>query len=356
MVLYLEIIMIIVMVIFFKNKNFTKYGIPIIIMGLTLIVGLRNNLGIDDETYIDIFKMIKNGNMWGVRNAEITYILLTKLLISMHFNYKMLFLIYAIISHTLIYLTIKKMKLNKYYFTIFILTYIVFCFFPYLTTMRQFAAISMIFYASYLCYEGKNKKAIILTIIASLFHSSAIVCLPLVFLFSEKIHISKKAKIILPLIFFIISKSNILLFLLMKINSIFRLGYGLYLSNIKNTSLNHFGLIVGAMYIIYNLQFAIKNKEKDQLTEFFQKGQLLYYIFFIMALNAGFITRFSYYFLIYQAFLFVNIIKLVKDNKNKHIFFCITMLILVFFIIYQIYDTSIIKNMSIENFSFKFLN
>lgn len=405
MVMYIEIIAIVLLAIFLDEEKFKKYGIPIIFISLILIGGLRNCLGLDDINYIEVYNNISAGNLSATRNMERIYIYISRFLSMLGFNYKALFLLYSSLTFFFIYIALKKLELKKNEYVLFLLSYLAFNFFPFLTTMRQALAMSIVFLAAVLCYKNKIIKSIILVIIAGFFHNSAWLTLPLILLFSTKIRIDKRIKILIPIACFIVSRTNIVFFIIEKINDILNLGYDTYILDIKETGFIKTGLLTTFMFLLYIIQCFINNitkfkteinsitnnsqniddnKEKifnqkiivaynklidymkrwinlndiimdNEKDEFFEKGTLLFFTTFILTYQLGFIARFTYYFIIYENFILLNIISKLKECKSKKVIIAIAIILLVLLDIYIINTANLAGDLSFSNFSFNIL-
>lgn len=352
MVIYIEIILILLLSIILKNDKFKKYGIPIIFIFTLLIVGTRNELGLDDKNYIEIFNNVKIGNMNGTRNAEYSYILISQVVAKCGFNYKMLFLVYSIMTFGTMYICIKKLDINKIEFVIFMLSYLIFCFSAFLTTMRQALAASIVFLAFIMIKEKKYKRGILLTIIAGFFHNSAWMCLPILIIFSDRIKINNKIKMLIPILCLLISKTNIVYVVIKLVNQKLHLGYDTYILNVGENNFVNSGILVLLMFIIYEFQFFIKTSSKKD--EFLYKGQLLYFSIFYITSGLGFIRRFSYYLLLFESFILVSLTRKIEKHYQKNTISIIIIVLLCALNIYLINSSDIFQNLKFENFSLNF--
>lgn len=359
MVAYIGILIILLLEVILDKANFKKYGIPIVLILLMMICGLRNNLGLDDSIYISIFNNIKNGNMSGIRHVEWTYVILSKIVIYMKFNYKMLFFIYSFFTFFILYKCIRKLNLNKYQFTMFILFYIGICFFSFLTTMRQTLAIHMVFLAAILMKENKKIRSIILVIVAGCFHNTAWGILPIIIFFYSKININNKIKIIIPISCMVIGETQIPLKIASIVNKLLHLGYDSYLISGNNEKFVNSGILVIAIFIAYIFQVFLNNKEvlKDSPNyDFWQKGQMLFFSIFFITKNLGFTRRLAYYFMPYESFILIYILSRIRNKEQKTAVYVFIIIMLLLFDLYIIQNVNLAGSLNFNNFTMNFID
>lgn len=159
------------------NIRFKNQKIIFIILCLTLVCvsGFRYGLETDYWHYYYIF----NGSL-KASNLEIAFMLLNKIVYSLTHNFNIFCIIVAILSMGLKGWIFDKMK---YPFTMLLCYYLRFYVLFELNAIRQGLAITFIILA-YMSFDKKQiKKYILFSIIAILFHSSAVIVLltPLVY-------------------------------------------------------------------------------------------------------------------------------------------------------------------------------
>lgn len=346
------LISIVIIFIILKGEAFNKFGIPAILICLTLFFGLRNKLAMDDVSYMEIFKNVTLNNEVYVEKSFILICKITHSLLNM--NYKFVFFVYAMTSFIFVYLIIKKLEIKKSEFWIFILSFIAFCFVPYLTAMRQFLAGVVFIFALTLFKEKKYIKTIILMIIAGLIHNSAYILIIFLPIFSEKVKINDKIKAILPLVAIVLANtniiSNILIFILQKMDIV----YLNYVTNVGDASLTNSGLLIYLLYIIYVIQFLFKKYEEGKYDDIIEKGEMLFFVTFFSTKNLGFAGRISYFFMLFECFLFIALLKRTEESKNKMNLIVIITILIISLNMYQMLNNTL--DMSIDNFSLNFWN
>ena len=344
-VLILAVIGIIFLII--PKDNFNKIGIPLILICFTLLFGLRNNLGLDDNTYMENFNLANDrGNLY----IDQSYIDISRIMYKLHMNYKSVFLLYSIFTFLFMYIIVKKIKLDKKYMFIYVFSFICFCFFPYLTVMRQFLATMIWIYSILLLKEKKFIRSICLYLVAGYIHNSAFLLIIIMPLFFNKIEISKKIKIVLPILALVMSNTGILRIILIKLAEIGNISYVNYLLVESSNNLTNSGLLVYLMFLIYLFQCILKTEEND-MDKLLEKGEMLFFTTFFITTSLGFVRRVSYYFMFFECFVFITFIKKVSNAKNRNTLIIIFLILQFAFIAYGM--TNIVKkyDLSFNNFS-----
>lgn len=202
------------------NKNILFVFLSYLIM--VFVTGTRYNVGVDYfYTYVPIFNKILSGlNV----DVEYGYYLLNKLVILFTDNYMWLFVVCSVIFFFFIYKYIFRDSPYPY-LSIFLFitsTY----FFVYMNAMRQMLAISIFLFSLKYIYTDEKIKYFISILFASMFHTSILICLPLIFM--NRINIDlKKGCFLLAISFFLKKPLAILVNFTMNF-----LGYQNYMGSI----------------------------------------------------------------------------------------------------------------------------
>lgn len=357
MITYFILLIAIGSVFFIPKKYFEKYGVFFIVFLFAILFATRNNVAIDDVSYIKIFNRFSKTleeMTTHYPNVEIPLKLICAFLGLLHFNYKGLFLVYALLSYLFLGLFLHKMKLTKAETFLFTITFFAMAFFTYMTTMRQFLAITIALYGLALLNEKKYGQAIAFMLIAVFYHNSTIVMLLLAPVFFNKVKINDKVKILLPLVMLILGQSGVLNQILVWVFSLFKnIKYEAYVIN-ESTQIYHgSGLTHYLLFIVYVIQcFLNKNKEENA---FLTKGIMLYFVLFYMTVNSGFAIRVSYLYLVFLCFLFILFLRQIEPIKNKKIAFyvsCFILVILTSKTFFSLQGTNFMKN----DFSIDYFN
>ena len=227
---------------------------------------------------------------------------------------QLMFFIYSLITLFITYFTITKMsEYPKTAFLIFLL--IPGLYLNSFSVIRHSIALSFFFLATYyLIYEKKTIKFFFYSFIAIGFHYTALIPI-LILYFSQKILIKNYSIIIyIILIIFsnIFSEINIPEFLIASSFGKFSvyLDYKIEISIIKQLVLNLFFLLLVLLKNKY-----VNSEQNSLILNLLFIGILLINIFS----NYQFVTRITYYFLIFQVIIVPNIVYSFKKSINKTI-------------------------------------
>lgn len=349
MVLLCTLFLIIIYLIF-DEKKYCKYGIVFSLILIFSLFAFRNIVGVDDNNYKLYFDLISAGydkKFFDISGVEYSYYIICKILSFFKLNYKSIFFVYSSISFTFIFKTLKKFSLNKEQYLTLFLSFLAFSLIPFITVMRQFTATSIAIYA--ICDKKINIKNIILIILASLFHGSAVVFLPILFLENIKCFNNKISYIFLPLFAYFLNFSGIfyaLIKVILKGTSYYR-----YVLEIDQTTFGGSGIVVLLMFICYliNLLFFEKdeNNEKVKLILFLQ---MIFFSLYFLCSGMGVIGRLYYYFIFFEPLSLILISKNVKKNNN--LMYYLASFVFVLLIFYQVIID--LDRFSLLNYSINF--
>lgn len=155
----------------------------VIVMSLQLIIinGLKHvNVGTDTQRYLKRFMAISEEEKIDFRNPEVGYDLLQKLLISININFNQFLLLISIFIYVLLGYMIYKYSRNLLisYLAFYGLGFLTFTF----TGIRQSIAVLLVLFSYKYIIERNFKIYIILTLLATLVHSSAIIAVPMYYI------------------------------------------------------------------------------------------------------------------------------------------------------------------------------
>lgn len=172
------------------NKNYRSIFIPLLI--LTFFAALRHyTVGSDAPSYTLWFRIPVSTDSFIInKDIELGYQFLLKIMLSIFSNYAEYFFIVSVIVILPVLIMIRRYSQN-YLFSFFI--YITFGFYTALfNPVRQMIAVSLCFYAVRYIFEKKIVPFLIFIFIASLFHVSAWVMLPMFFVCNSSIRVEVK--------------------------------------------------------------------------------------------------------------------------------------------------------------------
>lgn len=247
------------LVLFFAAKlaeiTNSKKAVWFMVALLTLIAGLRAvTVGIDTKTYDAVFSYVASGNFKSIYGMEESFLDICALLLTIWENNHFLFVGFAFISHTLCLFRLwKDREYIAFRWSVFAY-YILFFAFS-LNGMRQFVAMSIVFYATAFVREQKYIRFILMVALASLFHTSALV--GMAYLFFEMIFLR-----------FFDRKRKMITFLLVVVGGIF--GFSI-LSNLINQYARYFdrqsssfGIMTIAKFVLLILSVVIIETSSDK--------------------------------------------------------------------------------------------
>ncbi len=159
---------------FLKGFKREKAWLIIVATQLVLLLGLRGStVGIDTQTYIDLFWAVKSG--WGIGWLEIGNQIIYSITATIFNKPVWLLLIYATIT-VIPVLKVIEIDSRNAFFSIIIYTGLMYYYWAF-NAMRQAAAMSIAFLAISNLERNKNIKYFVLTFFAATVHKSALVVL-----------------------------------------------------------------------------------------------------------------------------------------------------------------------------------
>lgn len=324
----------------FKYKNEIMLSISFIF--LFLISGLRFNVGRDYLNYTYTFILVnKLPNLSAIINLskdsglEIAFLLLNKLIGLFTSNIQWIFLTTSFITLFVIFKTIYKHSslvwLSVYLFSVS----------GYLASfniLRQYIAISIIFYSYKYIKDNSLLKFITLVVIASLFHNSALLFLPLYFILKINLNIKKIS-------FFTFSGIFITLFFNQIISLVQTFLYGEYTAtSFGMTAGNINNVIIALIYFCLALFFKKPLLERSNANRILINWSFVNFILSLMSMKIWLITRLMDYSSIYLILLVPEIIVSVRDKTSRTL---LTMIIILFTLVLYINNFSDPSNMLI---------
>lgn len=158
-------------------KAWFYWGIAILFY--TLILGLRENVGIDYTSYKNIYQDLIRWGKTDRGDTDLIYYIFLPVVKNLHYNFFIAFLAFVPIFFLFRSFENKTRILLLYLFFYFTTV----SFFSSLNLMRQYSAMFIIFFAINQFLKKDYKQFIIYYILAFIIHRSCIVFLPFIFLF-----------------------------------------------------------------------------------------------------------------------------------------------------------------------------
>lgn len=189
---------------------------------LILLSGFRFYVGTDYPSYVNMFRYININNIFNLK--EIGYLTINLIPKRLGFNVQIVFLLSSLITLLFIYYGIKN-QTNYYFWAWFF--YLSFGFYMQsMNSVRQSIAVAIFFYAIKYIKNNNLTKFLIFVFIASLFHMSVFIAVPIYFI--SKVKIPKFFMLLSIIVFFIGNQLNIFIDFIKKVALLIGGRYGNY--------------------------------------------------------------------------------------------------------------------------------
>jgi transmembrane protein EpsG len=299
---------------------------------LVIVSGLRSNMG-DTPFYKHAY--VRNTFQWSDVNFKEDYgfIILQILLKKITNDPQLLIFIAALITNVCIVIVLYRYaRLFELAIYLYITTG------PYLTSMngiRQYLAASILFLGTIFIIKGEWKKYLGVVILASSFHQTALILLPIYFIVRKKAWtISTMLVMLMGIIFtaFFGQLSTVLFSMIENTQ------YGAY-SEFEEGGANIIRVI------IYGLPLALAYLKKEELRtlcpyiDIIVNMSIFGLVFMIISTQNWIFARFSIYFGLYNLILIPWIVKLFNNKSQKFLYY----LIVVCYFLYHFYETAVTK-------------
>lgn len=325
------ILLILYMFFFFqtKNKKIKKALFIIAVIQLILIQGMRSPYLGNDMTFYWFYynkQLAYSISNLSFSNFEILFKVLTKIISTITLDKHLYLTIISILSTIPIAIVIYKKSKNP---ILSLLLFLSFGFYNFnFSGLRQAIAFAIVFYSFLFIVDRKLIKFIITIIVASLFHTSALVFIPAYFLFDFKI---TKLKIILMIfvdVIIYIFKVPIYGF----INSFFYEEYGIVLTN------SYLWMIMCLIILMFCLLYykRIVSDNKSILYNLVIIGTAI----MLLSPIANNILRVANYYYMFIILLIPEVISYIKSTKNELLINLITIIFGLSLYIYLLYVDS----------------
>lgn len=290
-----------------KNKKLKNMLIILSFLPFFGILAFRYGIGYDYlNIYDKIFKVIVNG---GKGNWEPGIMLLIKIIGLFSKDSFYFFFISALFTSVFIYKGILK---NSDKPSLSLLLFII-CglYMDAMNAVRQYIAIAIFSYALSFILKKDFKRYFIWVVIASLFHSSVLIMLPVYFFCKTKLSLKKKIFVFSALILIMPFINQIFLNLIAKTK------YSFYLnSEYSSADPTYSELIISSiLFLVSSLLY--KNNKNDEKFNIYYNLTFLFFAVGIMSFKVLLAYRIIMYFKISIIFMVPTIIKNIKDKKVK---------------------------------------
>lgn len=321
-----------------KNKqleiDYRKYNycfVIITMLSLIIVSGLRYKSGTDFWSYEATFKNMIERDVDISENKDIVFYIMVKYLATISHEPQFIFLVIAIIINVLI---IKTLLQNSEKFELSVYLYITtFAFYSTFNGLRQWIASAIIFSGFKYLKHNDWKRFYLITIIASLFHASALIMIPVYHITKGKFKSIKNVVMVFIFIMIVIFYNGFLdgFFELLKNTQ-----YEEY-TNVINISGNGINILrflvylapIIVSYLYYN--FIPNKKDLDRILNLSLFGMLI----IMVSLKHWIFARFSIYFDLYYILLIPKITTISNKKGNRLIYYTIV-------VCYFVYSTNLL--------------
>lgn len=307
------LILITVWVAWFVSRTDRRYqhivSLMLIIL-ISIIAALRYNVGMDYLSYDEIFNSIKYGNG---NDIEPGFYALCRFVNLIGGTSQLMFLVCSIFTLLIYYKAFRFLSNN------IVLTLSVFILFGqmYLNTfnaIRQCVAIAIFCYSIKFIIEKKCLKYLFCIIVASLFHMTALLLIPLYWILTKKWNFIVKIFILLVSIYFL---PNFILLLISNSS------YASYLTFEKFSTdasfINYLYIVVGAVIMIFEKKLLLNFQHRNILFNINFISLILSVLFIVFSGTpmTMVVVRLNYYFIIFYAVMVARILSDIKKTEIK---------------------------------------
>ncbi|HDX9579214.1 TPA: EpsG family protein [Bacillus pseudomycoides] len=294
-------------------------------LSLVLVAGLRNNIG-DTYFYMHAYTVTDFNWEYIQKNKDMGFNIFQMVLQKYTADPQVMVFSAALITNVLIVFI-----LYKYSRLIDLSLYVYITSGMYLTSMngiRQYLAAAIIFAATKYIIDGNWKKYILIVLLASTFHQSALVLIPIYFLIRRKAW-SSTTFILLFLAVLIVIGFN-------KFSEVFfaAIGdtqYGHY-KDFHEGGANILRVAVDAAPLILAYLGRKRLRELFPKSDYIVNLSLLGTVFMLISTQNWIFARFAIYFGLYQLILISWVVKLFTKKDQKFIYYAIVVCYFVYFV------------------------
>lgn len=294
-----------------KNIVIAKIGIALSIMIPTLLAGLRFEVGTDYSVYYYIFDNIRKCSyQWILTdswhfNEERGFLVVSKF-VSDILGPRNVFGFYGLLILLIFVYTLIKQYRN-YNLSIFYFLFLLGQYTASLNTLRQSLALVMLFWGFQYVFEGKIVKYGTTILFAAMFHTTAVVAIPIYFLWNHKrkedLKLWKKTAIYFLAIILVALWNPLLTLLNTNLSGFYILKYTTYLvGNETNNRSFYLKLLLGIIFIIIEKYL----KSKDIRLSLFVNIYLVGVIFEFTGFYSTFVKRISEYYCGYAGIILLG--------------------------------------------------
>jgi transmembrane protein EpsG len=315
----------------FSTLKLNKVTAFVVIASLVTVSGLRRNIG---DTYFYMYTYAtQDVTNWDyiLSQKDKGFNIFQAILKNISSDPQLLVFVSALITNVLIGIVLYR------YSRLFELSiYVYITSGAYMVSMngiRQYIAAAIFFAATKYLIEGNWKKYSLIVLLASSFHSSALILIPIYFMVRRKAWTATTLMLLLVAILFTFGYGQ---FSQAMFSALQDTHYSEYQKSTEQGA-NVIRVAVSAMPVILAYFGREKLRKIVPETDYIVNMSLLGVVFMIIATQNWIFARFSIYFGLYNLLLISWVVKLFADRDQKFFYYCI----IVFFFIYSFYENVI---------------
>ena len=310
----------------YKNKKKCAVLIAFI---LIVIAGLRYKVGTDYTAYIMNYEKYKNADILELKYAGVY--LIARLACLLNDDYATWFFLMSVLTIGGAVYSIFKYSSN---FPFSILLYLfIGCWHNSFNVVKQCAAVTILLFGLQYIFDRKFLKWGIVCLVASSFHISAVLMIPIYFLVTREI--GKKQIFLLIVIAFAVSLSyDRLMALMSSLKSLDSIDAS---KSVTTRNVNILRVLVNFAPVLLMLFFCRNMKKEDAKFKVLANFALLNAFLYLANMGSVYLTRFCLYTEVYNTLFIPCVISKSKIKSNKEI---LTILCCAFYFVFWLYDLS----------------
>lgn len=293
-----------------KNIDSEKLILFFFAVSYIFLCGLRDGGGADDLSYRAYYEKGYGGNILQMFSGkEPLFNLLRIICTTLGMNYKGLFLAYAVITVAFLCAALSNCRLDKDDLILYIAAFYFVSFSGMFTTMRQAAAMSMLFYLKS-CHNLSWKRRCVLWMLIVCTHYGFIILLPIeVFFALWNGKLNSFVKGLIPICALLVGSFIHLDGLIQKITS--TLGLYSYMNDKENfSSATAIGIVAISLFGLYILNLLFESRSSIQVDTGVEskihESTMLYFSLLFLTANMRWGNRICYYYLLFVPFVVIE--------------------------------------------------
>ena len=293
----------------------TYVWIFLIVLFPVMILGLRYGIGSDYFNYHDYYDKARSLGLSSIMQTEPLFLLVSYLGILIFQDYYGMLLIVAFLTMYLMVLGLNRFR-DDFSLPMAMLVYLTLLFGPSSNILRQALAVSVIMIAFGFLEKQRFYSYAIMVGIATLFHASAIICLPLYFINVRKAaYLSRTKKLIIVAVILALPFLYTMMMNILSNISYFAGYFKAY--DFFNYTARWGALFIQIPAIIPVLYLRKRLAEKHEIYDFYIFLFLLEFVAIYYGFYMIWAFRLMYYFFIAQIILIPAAIEVVKEKSMR---------------------------------------